>query len=521
MTLTILIWLPLAVGLVGAVVPQALVGRFAALGSLVTVGIAVYFIAKFHSGQSGLQFLTDRMWISALGIHYKLGLDGLNVLLVLVATIVFAGALLYASGREWDKPRIFYFHFLLAESAVLGALCSQDLALFVIFFDLMLIPFYFLTGMWGQPAGEARVRAVTKLVIYTLVGSFLMLVAAIATGVLAAHQHGTPLDFAFTTLQTLPLSHTSQIWIFMCFAIAFLVKMPLVPFHGWLPDGYKAMPIPAVAVFSAILSKVAAYGFLRIVLPLFPYASVHFQTLMLIIALVSIVWGTLVAMTQPDARLVVAYSSVAQLGFIVLGIFSLTPTGANAALLQMANHALVTAPLFFIVAAAAARAGGSEKLADMGGIAFKAPVLATLALIVTLATLAIPGSANFAGEFGILLGTFNAKLPIAIIASLGVVGAAAYALRLFILSMHNRVGPKVTSFEIETRDAVAIVPLVLLILVFAFYPQFGLTRSKTAATQSVAATTLERGGNLNADVRGGWWSYPPLSVTHYSSAPKP
>jgi NADH-quinone oxidoreductase subunit M len=494
MTLTILIWLPLAVGLLGGFVPQALVGRFAALGSLVTVGIAVYFIAKFHSGQSGLQFLTDRIWISALGIHYKLGLDGLNVLLVLVATIVFAGALLYASGREWDKPRIFYFHFLLAESAVLGALCAQDLALFVIFFDLMLIPFYFLTGMWGTPAGEVRVRAVTKLVIYTLVGSFLMLVAAIATGVLVSSQSGTPIDFAFTFLQAHPLSHTSQIWIFMCFAIAFLVKMPLVPFHGWLPDGYKAMPIPAVAVFSAILSKVAAYGFLRIVLPLFPYASVHFQTLMLIIALVSILWGTLVAMTQPDARLVVAYSSVAQLGFIVLGIFSLSPTGANAALLQMANHALVTVPLFFIVAAAAARAGGSEKLADMGGIAFKAPVLATLALIVTLATLAIPGSANFAGEFGILLGVFNTKLPFAIIASTGVIGAAAYALRLFIRSMHNRVGPRVTSFEIETRDAVAIVPLVLLILVFAFFPQFGLTRSQTSVSQSLASTSAQRSG---------------------------
>jgi NADH-quinone oxidoreductase subunit M len=263
--------------------------------------------------------------------------------------------------------------------------------------------------------------------------------------------------------------------------------MPLVPFHGWLADGYKAMPIPAVAVFSGILSKVAAYGFLRIVLPLFPYAAVHFQTLMLIVALVSIIWGTLVAMTQPDARLVVAYSSVAQLGFIMLGIFSLSPTGANAALLQMANHALVTVPLFFIVAAAAARAGGSEKLADMGGIAFKAPVLATLALIVTLATLAIPGSANFAGEFGILLGVFNTKLPIAIIASLGVVGAAAYALRLFIGSMHNRVGEKVNSFEIELRDAVAIVPLVLVILVFAFYPQFGLHRSQGAVTRSLTA----------------------------------
>jgi NADH-quinone oxidoreductase subunit M len=498
MTLTILIWLPLAVGLLGALLPGRLSGWLAVAGSLATLGIAVSFIARFHSGTAGLQFVTDKLWISALGIHYKLGLDGLNVLLVLVTTIVFAAAMLWCVGREWDRPRIFYFNFLLAESAVLGAFCAQDLALFIIFFDLMLIPFYFLSGIWG---GENRVPATIKFVIYTLVGSFFMLVAAIATGVLSGSQNGTGLNFAFTALQAHPLSHTSQIWIFMCFAVAFLVKMPLVPFHGWLADGYKAMPIPAVAVFSAILSKVAAYGFLRIVLPLFPYAAVHFQTLMLIIALVSIIWGTLVAMTQPDARLVIAYSSVAQLGFITLGIFSLSPTGAQGALLQMANHALVTVPLFFIVAAAAARAGGSEKLADMGGIAFRAPILATFALVATFATLAIPGSSNFVGEFQILLGVFQTKLPIAILASTGVVGAAAYALRLFIRSMHNRVGPKVTSFEVTRWEAIAIAPILLVVLVFAFYPQFGLGRSQKSVTSSLSATSAVRHATLSAAVK--------------------
>jgi NADH-quinone oxidoreductase subunit M len=490
MTLSILIWLPLFVGLLGTFVPRELVSRLAVLGSLVTLAIAISFVARFHSAGSGLQFVTDQVWIGALGIHYKLGLDGLNVLLVLITTIVFSSALVWSAVRDWERPRVFYFWFLLAESGVLGAFCVQDLVMYIIFFDVMFIPFFFLSGMWG---GENRVAATTKFVIYTLVGSFFMLVGAVATGVLSAAQHGTGLDFTFSALLTHPLSHTSQIWVFMCFAIAFLVKMPLVPFHGWLRDGYKAMPIPAVAVFSAILSKVAAYGFLRIVLPLFPYAAVHFQVLMLLIALASILWGTLVAITQPDARLVVAYSSVAQLGFIMLGIFSLSPTGANAALLQMANHALVTVPLFFFVACWAARAGGSEKLADMGGIAFKAPVLATLALIVAFATLAIPGSSNFVGEFGILLGVFNAKMPIALIASLGVVGASAYAIRLFILAMHNRVGPKVNSFEIGVGDALAIVPMVLVILVFAFYPQFGLSRSQTSVTRAVAASAVQSG----------------------------
>jgi NADH-quinone oxidoreductase subunit M len=474
-TLSILIWLPLAIGLVVSVLPGQVVGKVAAVGSLVTLGIAVSFLARFKLGHSGLQFVTDKVWISALGIHYKLGLDGLNVALVVLTTVLFSAAIIYASFREWDRPGMFYFWFGLAESAVLGAFCAQDLALFVGFFDLMLIPFYFLTGMWGT--GD-RVRGTTKLVIYTLVGSFFMLAAAIATGVLASERHGTNLTFVISSLQHLPLSHTEQEWVFLAFALAFVIKMPLAPFHGWLADGYKSMPIPAVAVFSGVVSKVAAYGFLRIALPLFPFAAVHFQVLMLLIALVSIVWGTSLAFTTGDARLVVAYSSVAQLSFITLGIFSLTSQGGEGALLQMVNHALVTAPLFFIVAALAARAGGSELLRDMGGISFRAPVLAVLFLIVALAWLAMPGSANFIGEFYILLGVFKAKLVIAVIAFAGVVGAAVYALRELISSMQNRVGPRVDSREIRLTEAIPIVPIVFVILVLAFYPQFLLKRSE-------------------------------------------
>jgi NADH-quinone oxidoreductase subunit M len=493
-TLSILIWAPLVFAAIVSALPRRLVGWAATGGSLLTMALAISFIARFKSDRTGLQFATDKVWISQLGIHYKLGLDGLNVALVVLTCVLFSVALAWAALREWERPSAFFFLFGLAQTAVLGAFCAQDLALFVGFFDLMLIPFYFLIGMWGT--GE-RVRATTKLVIYTLVGSFFMLVAAIATGVTAASEHGTPITFVISQLQALPLSKGSQEWIFACFAVAFLVKMPLVPFHGWLPDGYKAMPVPAVAVFSGILSKVAAYGFLRVVLPLFPAASVHFQTLMLVIALWSILWATSLAFTTRDARLVVAYSSVAQLGFITLGIFSLRPEGAQGALLQMLNHALVTAPLFFIVAALAARSGGSEDLRNMGGIAFRAPVLATLFLIVSLATLAMPGSSNFAGEFLILLGTFKAKLAISAIAFVGVVGAAVYALRLLIASMHNRVGASVESREITWREAVGVVPFVAIILVLAFYPQFGLKRSQ----RTVAATVAQAQALSSAPVR--------------------
>ncbi len=485
MTLSILIWLPLAIAVIAATFTGRQVGRFSAAASIATLAIAISYVARFELHHSGLQFVTDRTWIGALGIHYKLGLDGLNVVLVLLACVLFSAALIWASFREWSRPSLFYFHLGLAQSAVLGAFCAQDLALFVAFFDLMLIPFYFLIGMWGT--GE-RVRATTKLVVYTLIGSFFMLAAAIATGVVASNEHGTSLTFVFSALKHLPLSHTSQEWIFLGFAAAFLVKMPLVPFHGWLVDGYKSMPIPAVAVFSGILSKVAAYGFLRIVLPLFPYASVHYQTLMLVIALASILYATTLAFTTPDARLVVAYSSVAQLGFITLGIFSLTPQGAQGALLQMVNHGLVTAPLFFIVAALAARAGGSEKLRDMGGVAFRAPVLAALFLIIALATLAMPGSANFIGEFMILLGVFKTKVAIAAIAFLGVIGAAYYALRVFVSAMHNRVNTTASANEIGLPDTAAIAPIVLVILVLAFYPQFVLSRTESTVNSSLAAT---------------------------------
>jgi NADH-quinone oxidoreductase subunit M len=318
-----------------------------------------------------------------------------------------------------------------------------------------------------------------------------MLAAAIATGVLAAQHGGGHITFVLSPLQALPLSTGSQEWIFLCFAAAFLVKMPAFPLHGWMPDGYRAMPIEVLMVFSGVLSKVGAYGFLAIVLPLFPQAAVHFQTLMLLIALASILYGSALAFTQTDARLIAGYSSVAQLGFITLGIFALNPQGAQGALLQMVNHGLVVAPLLFIVAILSRRASGSEDIRDMGGIAFRAPVLASIFLIVSLATLAIPGSANFVGEFLILLGVFKAKLAIAIIAFTGVVLASVYALRLFIRAMHNRVGPRVDSREIGFMDALVLVPLVLVIVFLALYPQLALHRSEASVKRAVAAVTVE------------------------------
>jgi NADH-quinone oxidoreductase subunit M len=491
--LSILIWLPLACGVIGAILGlrnQRIPGATALLGSLAAFGLAIYYIAEYAPGTHGLMDVTDVVWIRELGIHYKLGISGLNVFLIGLTTLLFAAATIAVNVRAESRPQrpgLFWFFMTLAESAVLGAFLAQDLALFVAFFDLMLIPFYFLTGMYGRGTREQRVKATIKLVIYTLVGSLLMLAAAIATGVLAAQQDGGHITFVLSQLQAIPLSKGSQEWIFLFFAAAFLVKMPAFPLHGWMPDGYKAMPIEVLMVFSGVLSKVGAYGFLAIVLPLYPQAAAHFQLLMLIIALVSILYGSAVAFTQTDARLIAGYSSVAQLGFITLGIFALNPQGAQGALLQMVNHGLVVAPLLFIVAVLSRRAGGSEDVRKMGGIAFRAPVLASIFLIVSLATLAMPGSSNFVGEFMILLGVFNSKLAIAAIAFAGVVAASVYALRLFIRAMHNRVGTGVQSRDISIRDGAVLVPLVAVILFMAIYPQLALRRSESSTKTAVAS----------------------------------
>jgi NADH-quinone oxidoreductase subunit M len=488
--LSVLIWLPAAAGLLGTLVPArgerrtwTTAGRLTLAGALASLALSIYLIADYSGSSARLTHVTDIVWIAELGIHYKLGVDGLNVFLVALTTLLFAVALFASNLREWERPRWFFFALGLAESAVLGAFLAQDLALFVAFFDLMLIPFYFLIGIWG---GANRVAATTKLVIYTLVGSLLMLAAAIATAVLVSQQTGHHISFVLSDLQATQLGQGSQEWIFLCFAAAFLVKMPAFPLHGWMPDGYKAMPIEVLTVFSGVLSKVGAYGFLRIVLPLFPGAGVHFQTLLLLIALASILYGSAMAFTQTDARLIVGYSSVAQLGFITLGIFSLQPQGAQGAIFQMVNHGLVVAPLLLIVALLSARAGGSEDIREMGGIAMRAPVLAAIFLIVALATLAMPGSGNFAGEFLILLGVFKSKLAIAVIAFSGVVMASVYGLRVLIRTMHNRTGPRVESRDISLTDAILLIPLVGVILLFAIYPQLALHRSDASVRTAIA-----------------------------------
>jgi NADH-quinone oxidoreductase subunit M len=478
--LSIILFLPLATGLLGAFLPRGL-ARWAVLaGTVAVLAYTVALLADFDGG-GGLQYVTDDEWIPELGIRYQLGIDGLNLFMVALTAIAWVPCTLVAAFRQHDRPKLFFFNLALAETAVLGAFLAQDLALFIVFFDLMLVPFYFMIGGWGT--GD-RVRATTKFMIYTLAGSLLMLAAAVALGVLSTPDGGE-ISFSLADLQQRSVSEGTQQWMVLLFALAFFVKAPLFPLHGWVPETYRSSPIVTIALLSGVLSKVGVYGFLRIVLPVMPEGAQHWQELFIIVAVFSILYGSILAFSQDNLRLVLAYSSIAQLGFIVLGIFALEDKGAQGAVFQMLNHGLVVVPLFLIVGVIAERARGSESLAELGGMAFRAPVLAALFLIITFATLAMPGSGNFVGELLVLFGTFEDKLVYGLVASVGVVLAAVYMIRVFQGTMHNRPGPDVEPGEIDGLHLAAIAPLVAVIVALGVYPHFVVHRTEKATTAAI------------------------------------
>jgi NADH-quinone oxidoreductase subunit M len=489
----ILLWAPLAAGLLACAMPQRLVPLPPLLTAITRLGLLIYVVAKFNPSL-GLQHTVDESWIPTLGVRYQLGVDGISLFLIVLTSVLWLAATLWSTINRPERPRTWFLMLGIAETATLGAFLAQDLILFVLFFDLMLIPFYFLFGGWGEehpgrPAeGEGPIRpqpAVIKMIIYTLVGSLLMLVGAIATGILAAD--GGTLDFNIQHLASDPLGSASQYWIFWFFAAAFLVKMPAFPLHGWMPDAYRVAPLPALAIFSGVLSKVGAYGFLRIVLPVFPEATNHFQEVILIVAVASILYGSVMAFSQTSTRLILGYSSIAQLGFITLGIFSLRPDGADGAVLQMVNHGIVIAPLMLIAVVLVARAG-SDDITRMGGLAMRAPVLAALFLISTLALLAMPGSANFVGEFYILNGIFQEKIAYAFVAAIGIALAAYYALRLFQHAMHNRKPDGIESHEVGLLNGTVIAGLVACIVALALWPGLILDRAEDSVDQNLSST---------------------------------
>src|SRR6266480_4635026 len=366
-------------------------------------------------------------WIASLGINYSLGVDGISLLLVTLTTLLTV-VCIAASFRVEQKVKNYMAFMLLLESGIIGVFLSTNLFLFYIFWEVMLIPAYFLVGSWG---GERRVYAAIKFVLYTSVGSLLMLAGIIALGYYHQQAAGGSYTLDLATLLNGRLDPGVQTWLFLAFAAAFAVKVPLIPFHSWLPDAYSEAPAPVTAMLAGAMAKAGAYGFLRLCIPLFPSAIQTLAPLFRILAVIGILYCAWQALTQTDLKRILAYSSVSHLGVIILAMFAFNAQGVEGSVLQMVNHGITIAALFLIVGFLEERTG-TRRLGDFSGLATRIPILATVMLIASLSSLGLPGLNSFAGEFPALLGAFRNNVTFGVLGTIVVVPAAWYMARFFL-----------------------------------------------------------------------------------------
>ncbi len=487
--LSILIFLPIAAGLVTLLIPRrhdALIRWFTLLASLATFALSVPLFFWFNSRTAAFQFEEFRPWVQILprivdgatqyAINYHLGIDGISLMLVLLATFLTPVAMLASWRGITERAREFYFTLLLLEGAMLGVLLSLDLILFYVFWDAMLIPMYFLIGVWGS---GNRVYASIKFFIYTLVGSLLMLAGIVYLGLTSP----AGVTFDVVELARAGVPYGLQYWLFLAFGLAFAIKVPIFPFHTWLPDAHTEAPTAGSVILAGVLLKMGAYGFLRFCLPLFPEASVTFAPLMATLGVIGIIYGALVAYVQPDMKRLVAYSSVSHLGFVVLGIFAFNMEGIQGALIVMVAHGLATGALFLCVGMIYDRRH-TRMLADFGGVWRVMPAFGALFMIASLASLGLPGLSNFPGEFLVIVGAFAAKgWLFAFLAASGVVFAAVYVLWLFGRVMQGPTeNPDVkTMRDLSVRELFVLAPVALFIVLLGLLPGPMLARTSQSA----------------------------------------
>ncbi len=463
--LSLLIFLPLAAAVVIALISRndALVSRNIALGgSLLTALLTIYIVLSpsgFKFDQGGYQLSEVQPWLPALNSSYHLGMDGLSLLLVILTVVVTPVAILMSGESVTERVPLYMMLILLLETALLGVFLSLDLVLYYVFWEGVLIPAYLLIGIWG---GQRRVYAALKYVLYTMVGSLLMLV-----GVVAAYVYSPAHSFDIVSLSASPAAPVLQTPILITFALAFGIKSALWPFHSWVPDVYNESATPTTIMLAGVVSKMGVYGFLRIALPMFPAASRQLAPLGATLAVIGIIYGALLALSQFDSKRLVACSSISHMGFILLGIFSLTSQGIQGASIQMVNHGVTTAALFAILGAIAWRWGTTD-LRRIEGLGANARVLAIVFLVVTLSSLGLPGLNSFAGEFLILLGAFRDAGVFGVAGTVGVILAAWYMLRLYQGAMN---GPEPESLVSPVRgvamyanELAALLPLIVLIV---------------------------------------------------------
>jgi NADH-quinone oxidoreductase subunit M len=477
---SVLIFLPVVGGLVTWLVPMRrfTTGAFATLVALTEVGFWILAVQRFDFDEptGGLQFDRRWSWFSDLGVSYHVGLFPYSLWLAGMTVVVMAAAIAYAFWVGRERPRAYFGLMLFLTGAVVGVFAAQDLLVFYVFWEAMLIPLYFLMGIWG---GARRLAATLKFVIYTMAGSLLMLGSVIAYGL----SRGSFDLFA--------AGRSDSTWIFLGFAAAFAVKAPLFPFHGWLPDAYRESPPEVSAVLSGVISKTAAYGFLRIGLGQFPGPVHDLRVPILVLASIGLIYGSLVAFRAPDVRGVIAYSSMAQMGLIGLGVFATNLAGISGAVLQMVNHGLVSAILFLLAGAVERRAATGE-FARLGGMARGRPALATVLMTTGIIALAVPGSSAFAGEFLILAGVFAAGWIWAVLGAIAIVLAAMYMLRLISAVLHRDPSPSVSPDVLDLRPAELgiLVPLIACLLVLSAWPAAISDHSFGTGARNVPGLTL-------------------------------
>ena len=470
-TLNVLIAIPAIGFLLTLLIPRAQAQAIRMFTLLISIGAFLSSLGLaigFQSGQPGQQFVTDTVWIANPEIHWHVGIDGLSLWLIILSTFLTPIAILISWRFVQDRTKEFYAFLLLLEFGLVGVFAAWDLFLFYVFWEIVLVPMYFLIGIWGH---DRRIYATLKFFLYTFAGSVLMLVAII----FIFNRAGT-FDYAaiLSGIESgkVMFSHDEETFLFLAFFIAFAIKVPIFPLHTWLPDAHVEAPSAGSLMLASVMLKMGTYGLVRFCLPMFPTASHENASWIVPLAIIGIIYGALVAMVQPNMKKLVAYSSVSHLGFVVLGIFSFTQMGLDGAVYQMLNHGISTGALFVLVGFMYERRHSLE-ISDYGGVATAAPWLATIFLITTLASVGLPMLNNFVGEFLVLQGSAQANFTWTIFAAIGVILSACYMLWLYQRVFFGEVSDEVKHHmpDFNAREWVCVVPLVIMMVWMGMYTQ--------------------------------------------------
>jgi NADH-quinone oxidoreductase subunit M len=488
--LSLLIFFPLLGAVVLLFIKKENAGALrwvAFLFSLVEFLFSLPLFFAFDSRTAAMQFVEDWWWVQSYGISYKVGIDGISLLLVLLTTFLTVLCILSSWSAITFRVKEFMISFLFLETGMVGALVALDLVLFYVFWEVMLIPMYLLIGVWGDP--KRRIYAAVKFFLFTMAGSVLMLAAVLVLYFINLKATGKP-SFDVMELYKTAIPVGTQYWLFGAFALAFAIKVPMFPFHTWLPDAHTEAPTAGSVILAGVLLKMGTYGFIRFAIPLFPKAAFDLLPLVSVLAIIGIIYGALVSMMQADLKRLVAFSSVSHLGYVMLGMFALNMQGVQGSIYQMLNHGISTGSLFLIVGMVYERRH-TRLIADFGGLSRVMPIFAAFFMIVTLSSIGLPGTNGFVGEFLILLGAFRSNTTYGVLAATGVVLGAAYMLWMFQRVMFGVITkPENEKLkDLNKREIVTLIPMVILIFLMGIYPKLFFSKMDVTVDQFIKDVT--------------------------------